>query len=309
MPHGNLPIYEKTCYGSGMKTDYEKAIEWLNKKAEKAGGITDLGKTVGAPASTFFRVLKGGSPPGADKLLDWISQLGGKIVFPDERMEGYTLIPKVVAQAGAGSSLITSDEVLGMYAFRDDFLRRVGVHAKESVMLDVIGHSMEPIESAIRTPSSSISPSRSCGTGTSSSWASGRSCSSSASSAPRAAGCSSRKTAISPTSWSKARISKPSVSTGGYAGSGGSSEGCPFQRESTRHTPIPAHRRSSPPPLCSPRQPTHLPECGPRKAPRRHGPPPGTAQCGHALLFPSLSRIAGHSLPPPASSPSAFLPS
>ena len=55
-----------------MKTDYEKAIEWLNKKAEKAGGITNLGKTVGAPASTFFRVLKGGSPPGADKLLDWI---------------------------------------------------------------------------------------------------------------------------------------------------------------------------------------------------------------------------------------------
>ncbi|MFQ8889021.1 MAG: hypothetical protein ACLR7Z_12430 [Bilophila wadsworthia] len=83
-----------------MKTDYEKAIEWLNKKAEKAGGITNLGKTVGAPASTFFRVLKGGSPPGADKLLDWISQLGGKIVFPDERMEGYTLIPKVVAKPG-----------------------------------------------------------------------------------------------------------------------------------------------------------------------------------------------------------------
>ena len=100
MPHEKLPIYEKTCYGSGMKTDYEKAIEWLNKKAEKAGGITNLGKTVGAP---------------------------------------------VVAQAGAGSSLITSDEVLGMYAFRDDFLRRVGVHAKESVMLDVIGHSMEPM--------------------------------------------------------------------------------------------------------------------------------------------------------------------
>ena len=73
MPHGNLPIYEKTCYGSGMKTDYEKAIEWLNKKAEKAGGITNLGKTVGAPASTFFRVLKGGSPPGADKLLDFLT--------------------------------------------------------------------------------------------------------------------------------------------------------------------------------------------------------------------------------------------
>ena len=33
-----------------MKTDYEKAIEWLNKKAEKAGGITNLGKTVEAAA-------------------------------------------------------------------------------------------------------------------------------------------------------------------------------------------------------------------------------------------------------------------
>jgi hypothetical protein len=53
MPHGNLPIYEKTCYGSGMKTDYEKAIEWLNKKAEKAGGITNLGKTVGPGLDVF----------------------------------------------------------------------------------------------------------------------------------------------------------------------------------------------------------------------------------------------------------------
>lgn len=47
----------------------------------------------------------------------------------------------------------------------------------------------------------------------------------------------------------------------------------------------------------------------PAQAPRRHGPHSGTAQCGHALLFPSLSRIAGHPLPPPASSPSTFLPS
>ena len=60
------------------------------QKGGKGGRDHQSGKTVGAPASTFFRVLKGGSPPGADKLLDWISQLGGKIVFPDERMEGYT---------------------------------------------------------------------------------------------------------------------------------------------------------------------------------------------------------------------------
>lgn len=128
-----------------MKTEYEKAVEWLNKKAEKAGGITNLAKALGASSTTFFRVLKGGPPPGADKLLSWMEQLGGKIAFPDEKIEGYTMIPKVVAQAGAGSSLITSDEVLGMYAFRDDFLYRVNIHPKDSVMMDVIGHSMEPM--------------------------------------------------------------------------------------------------------------------------------------------------------------------
>ena len=278
-----------------MKTDYEKAIEWLNQKAEKAGGITNLGKTVGAPASTFFRVLKGGSPPGADKLLDWISQLGGKIVFPDERMEGYTLIPKVVAQAGAGSSLITSDEVLGMYAFRDDFLRRVGVHAKESVMLDVIGHSMEPMIRHKDTilVDQSVKELRDgdiflVGFGEE---------------------LLVKRVQRTPRGW-LLKSENRDFSDIVVEGSGGSSEGCPFQRESTRHTPIPAHRRSPPPlPFAAPATPTHIPECGPRKAPRRHGPPPGTAQCGHALLFPSLSRIAGHSLPPPASSPSAFLPS
>ena len=42
-----------------MKTDYEKAIEWLNKKAEKAGGITNLGKTVGAPAGKSYSLTSG----------------------------------------------------------------------------------------------------------------------------------------------------------------------------------------------------------------------------------------------------------
>lgn len=64
------------------------------QKGGKGGRVTNLGKTDGSPGLDVFRVLNGGSPPGADKLLDWISQLGGKIVFPDERMEGYTLIPR-----------------------------------------------------------------------------------------------------------------------------------------------------------------------------------------------------------------------
>ncbi|MFR4119699.1 MAG: hypothetical protein ACLT2T_13330 [Bilophila wadsworthia] len=98
------------------------------QKAEKAGGITNLGKTVGAPASTFSvcsRAVRLPEPTAAG--LDF--RLGGKIVFPDERMEGYpdpqgsgSSRGRVVAHHfGRGS---------GDVCFRDDFLPRVGVHAR-----------------------------------------------------------------------------------------------------------------------------------------------------------------------------------
>lgn len=128
-----------------MNREYEKAIEWLNEKARQAGGITSLGKELGAPPSTFYRVLSGGPPPTADKIFGWLSSLGARIVYPDEQLEAYEMIPKVTARAGAGSSLVTEGEVLGMYAFRSDFLHRVGIHAKYSVMMDVLGQSMEPL--------------------------------------------------------------------------------------------------------------------------------------------------------------------
>ena len=125
-------------------TTYEKLRAWLSEQAEKKGTSTLL-KQVGAPKSTFYRVCSGGSPPGADAFLDWMEKLGVRFALPDEALESYTMIPKVMAKAGAGSSLITEDDVLGMYAFRNDFLRRVGIHAQHSVMLDVMGDSMEPL--------------------------------------------------------------------------------------------------------------------------------------------------------------------
>lgn len=62
-----------------------------------------------------------------------------------EKKNPYAYIPKIEAQAGAGSSLITSGEVLGYYAFRYDFLGRENIHPNSSVMLDVLGTSMEPL--------------------------------------------------------------------------------------------------------------------------------------------------------------------
>ena len=60
-------------------------------------------------------------------------------------MQAYCLIPKVAAKAGAGASLETSGETSGLYAFRNDFISRIGINAHNAVMMDVVGDSMEPL--------------------------------------------------------------------------------------------------------------------------------------------------------------------
>ena len=58
---------------------------------------------------------------------------------------GYTLVPKVKARLAAGTgSLETSAEVIGLYAFKTDFLLRKG-RPKRMVLMDVAGDSMEPV--------------------------------------------------------------------------------------------------------------------------------------------------------------------
>jgi len=62
----------------------------------------------------------------------------------DADEKGYSLIPKVRARLSAGTgSLETEGDVIGLYAFKTDFLRRKG-HAKRMVLMDVAGDSMEP---------------------------------------------------------------------------------------------------------------------------------------------------------------------
>ncbi|UJX42999.1 helix-turn-helix domain-containing protein [Desulfovibrio sp. JY] len=57
---------------------------------------------------------------------------------------GYELVPKVRARLCAGTgSLETEGEVIGLYAFKREFLKRKG-HPKKMVLMDVVGDSMEP---------------------------------------------------------------------------------------------------------------------------------------------------------------------
>ena len=76
--------------------------------------------------SKLFSFLDGGDSAFAS-VATWIEKLGGKVIMPGEdaaMLASYRFIPKVAAVAGAGATLETSDEVLGLYAFRADFLGR-----------------------------------------------------------------------------------------------------------------------------------------------------------------------------------------
>ena len=93
--------------------------------------------------STFINGKAGISAETLVRLLDYV---GADVVFDkDYEAIDYDYVEKVAAIAGAGSSLVTSGETVGTYAFRKDFLLREGISARQSVMLDVVGDSMEPL--------------------------------------------------------------------------------------------------------------------------------------------------------------------
>lgn len=130
-------------YGSHMNI-IELLRDAINDAiAKKYGTLTALAKKAGVSQGTLSLFVNGKRDSmNVDTAWKILSLLGYEIGKKKE--DSYTYIPKVEAQAGAGSSLVTSDEVLGYYAFRNDFLYRVGIKAKDSVMMGVIGRSMEP---------------------------------------------------------------------------------------------------------------------------------------------------------------------
>ena len=96
----------------------------------------------------LFRFVKGESDPSYGTVTSWVEKFGGQVILPDEdpaTLASYRFIPKVAAVAGAGATLETSDEVLGYYAFRADFLGREHISEQRSVMMQVRGDSMEPL--------------------------------------------------------------------------------------------------------------------------------------------------------------------
>lgn len=88
--------------------------------------------------------IAGTKKPRLEAIAPVMDTIGVRVVEPDEKLEGYSLIPKTTARAGAGSSYIIEDETDGLYAFRTDFLGRMRIAEKNAVLLDVMGDSMDP---------------------------------------------------------------------------------------------------------------------------------------------------------------------
>ena len=129
-----------------MKNSFtEQVKKTLKNGVEKCGSAYALAQKTGVSKSNMSRWLSGVPPRTADvsPVMDY---LDARIVLPDENIAEYDLIPKVSAKAGAGAlSLETGDDHEGLYAFRKDFLAMQHISATQSVLLDVVGQSMEPL--------------------------------------------------------------------------------------------------------------------------------------------------------------------
>lgn len=83
--------------------------------------------------------------PSLKALEPVLEKLHVQFRFPDAQAADYEYVPKVAALAGAGASLATSDTVQGYYAFRKDWMVAQGIRSQHTVLMDVMGDSMEPL--------------------------------------------------------------------------------------------------------------------------------------------------------------------
>lgn len=138
---------------SSMKTVEDIRARFLEMSKTAFKSVNDMALKTDVEQGSLQRFLKSGSGSALSlsNTLKIIEYLGGRVVLPSDiqptvcDMGDYALIPKVKAKLGAGSSLITNGEQAGLYAFRKDFLRRVGLDGNgDLVLFDVMGDSMAP---------------------------------------------------------------------------------------------------------------------------------------------------------------------
>lgn len=128
-----------------MKTFMECTIERLRKMRDDFGSTAKFAEATGVNPVTLGRWLSGERNPTVAEVGKIFDKYEITLNDPGIDIASFEMIPKVEARAGAGSSLVTENRVLGLYAFRRDFLNRIGLRAKNCVLFDVMGESMQPL--------------------------------------------------------------------------------------------------------------------------------------------------------------------
>jgi phage repressor protein C with HTH and peptisase S24 domain len=94
------------------------------------------------------RALGQETDPAASSFLAWLENAGARIVYPDEEERNLRVVPIRMAEAelGAGSSFFYEDEQDSgrSYAFREDFIQRLGAPKSSLRLFRVRGDSMSP---------------------------------------------------------------------------------------------------------------------------------------------------------------------
>lgn len=111
---------------------------------DRYGSQSALCMAAGVSNANMSRWLDG-TGPKIGQVAPVMDLLGITLDIPDTEKADYDFVDKVAAKAGAGSSLETSGEKVGTYAFRKEFMAREGIHSAHCILLDVIGDSMEPL--------------------------------------------------------------------------------------------------------------------------------------------------------------------
>ena len=130
-----------------MKSFFDTAIETLVTARNSAGSTAKLAEMAGVNPVTLGRWLSGERKPTLSELSKVFDLLGISLSQPSVDVTQYAILPKVNVKASSESSLITTDTVLGFYAFSHTFLGEIGVQAKDTLLMDVTGDSMEPLVS------------------------------------------------------------------------------------------------------------------------------------------------------------------
>lgn len=131
-----------------MKNFYEDSMSAIRKYVEDQhdGKVNSASRALGLKdPSVLSHWLSGRRSPSLSVLGPVMDAIGVSVSMGDVPPADFAYIPKVAAVAGCGSSVETSGEIEGMYAFRKEFIFRHALHPRQCILLDVKGDSMEPI--------------------------------------------------------------------------------------------------------------------------------------------------------------------